>query len=178
MIHEVIPVIAGELNEYLQSHFGAVETVVEIGNYVNQDGTLALREENKIILSVVNLERDGSNTGFGNPMGTPPVYINVYFMVAAYFNNMNYAEGLKYLSGSIAFFQSKNVFNHHNTPELSSNISKVQVEVVNLEFRELVNLWSLLGAKYLPSIIYKLRTLDMEGDNMSRDIPLISGITT
>ena len=43
MIHEVIPIIAGELKDYLESKFGSYEDVVIISNLINQDGSIAIR---------------------------------------------------------------------------------------------------------------------------------------
>ena len=40
MIHEVIPIIADELNDYLDSKFDTSEDPVILSNILNQDGLL------------------------------------------------------------------------------------------------------------------------------------------
>lgn len=175
MIHQVLPIVVGELNDFFQMRFDTAEDSIVLGNIVSQDGSVAIEGENKVVASLINVERDGSNQVPRH--GTqPPVNINLYIMFAAYFNQNNYVEALKFISGVIGFFQGKNTFNQHNTPMLPGGIESVRMEVVNVDFRELSNLWASLGAKYIPSVIYRMRTLNMEEDRITDDIPPIAGL--
>ncbi len=167
MIHEVIPIIAGELNDFLESRFDTTDDPVIMSNLVNQDGTLAIMNENKIVVTLVNIERDGSHQagGGGFTKGDMPLHINLYVMFSAYFND--YAESLKFLSGTIAFFQSnRNIMVEGNT---------IKIELYNPDIKEISNLWTAIGAKYLPAVIFKFRTLDMDEGNINDDVPLIAG---
>ena len=183
MIHQILPVIVGELSEYLQMRIGISEDQVVLGNIVNQDGSLAV-EGNKLICSLINIGRDGSKgVDHSHFRSSPPVYVNVYIMFAATFDssnigNLDYLEAVKMISGVIGFFQGKNVFDHHNTPDMPAMANKVILEIENIEFRELVNLWSLFGAKYVPSVIYRVRSLNMTEDLITDEIPPVAGITT
>lgn len=179
MIHEVVPIIMGELNQFFQVRFGTNEDKVVLSNIVTQEGKIAIQGENKIIVTLLNIERDGSNQAFGNGFvkTNPPVHINLYILISAYFETSNYVEALKFLSGVIGFFQSHNSFDHQNTPHFPVEAGKIKMEIVNIDFKELSNMWASIGAKYLPSVIYKLRTLDMNEDNIQDEIPAISGIT-
>ena len=174
MIHQVLPIIVDELNDFFQSRFDTSEDKVILGNIVQQDGTVAIEGEDKVIVSLINVERDGSNQLAGSGGPNPPVHINLYVLFAAYFNN--YLESLKFISGVIGFFQGKNNFNPHNTPLLPADVNQVRLEIVNIDFRELSNLWASLGAKYIPSVIYRLRTLNMEEDRITDDMPPIAGL--
>lgn len=184
MIHQVVPVIVEELTEFLQSRFGISEDQVVLGNVVNQDGSIAV-EGNKLVVSLCNIGRDGSKgvgqhfeaTGSTNP----PVYINLYLIFSAVFNssninNQDYIEALKIISGVIGFFQGRNVFDHQNTPDMPDGANRVTLEIENIEFRELVNLWSLFGAKYTPSVVYRLRTLNMDEDLITDETPAVGKI--
>lgn len=182
MIHQVVPAIVGELSEFLESRFGISEDQIYIGNVLNQDGTVAV-EGNKLVVSMINIERDGSK-GVGESFhsSTPPVHINLYLVFAANYNSSNinnrdYLEALKMISGVIGFFQGKNSFDHHNTPDFPDGANKLVLAIENIEFRELVNLWSLFGAKYIPSVIYRIRSLNMDEDLITDEIPPIAGIT-
>ncbi|MEM7660356.1 MAG: DUF4255 domain-containing protein [Bacteroidota bacterium] len=175
MIHQVLPIIVGELNDFFQHRFDSPEDRVVMANIVNQDGTVAIEGENKVVVSLINVERDGSNQMAGTGGPNPPVHINLYVLFAAYFNNNNYIEALKFISGVIGFFQGKNTFNHHNTPIYPSEASQIRMEIVNIDFRELSNLWASLGAKYIPSVIYRMRTLNMDEDIIDDDLPPIAG---
>ncbi len=169
MIHEFIPIIAGELSDFLDSRFDTSEEPVTLSGIVNQDGTVAINGENKIVCTLVNIERDGSNqmAGGGFSRGDLPVHINLYVLFSAFFTD--YAEGLKFISGVIGFFQANPTFTYDG--------NTVKVELHNIDFRELGNLWTAVGAKVLPSVLYKIRTLNMDEDNIRDEIPAISGIT-
>lgn len=180
MIHQVLPAIAGELSEFLQSRLGIGDDQVVIGNIMNQDGSVAV-EGNKLVISMVNIERDGSK-GPASENNRPPVHINLYIIFGAVYNqaninNRDYLEACKMVSGVVSFFQAYNAFDAHNTPGFPAELGRVRVEMENFEFRELVNLWSLFGAKYTPSVVYRLRSLDMSEDLIDEEIPPIAGIT-
>ncbi|MEM7371307.1 MAG: DUF4255 domain-containing protein [Bacteroidota bacterium] len=177
MIHQVLPVIVGELNDFFQHRFDTTEDKVVLGNIINQDGSVAIEGDDKVIVSLINVERDGSNQMAGQQSApNPPVHINLYLMFGAYFRPINYIEALKFISGVVGFFQGKPIFNHHNTPMFPTDATHVRLEIVNIDFRELSNLWASLGAKYIPSVIYRLRTLNMDEDNITDDYPPIAGL--
>jgi len=179
MIHEVVPSILAELQEFFNNRFDSPEEMVVMGNMVNQDGSSSPEMENKLVVTLINIERDGSKQmkGDGFMQGNPPVHVNVYLMFAANFQTSNYAEALKFISGVMGFFQGHTVFTHHNAPLLPANAKPVKVEIVNLAFRELVNLWSIIGAKYVPSVLYRFRAIDMDIHNIQDEIPAVAGIT-
>ncbi len=176
MIHEFMPIMCGELNDYFHSQFTTVDDMVVLCPIVNLDGKIAVKEENKLIVSLINIERDGHYqfTGKGE---TPTMNINIYVSFAAYFNVNNNAEALKFVSGVVGFFQGKPVFNPANTPGLNPAIQKVTAEIVNIPFSELGHLWGVIGGKYLHSVIYKFRSLNIEEDLIEDEIPIVSGIT-
>ncbi|MBK8747746.1 MAG: DUF4255 domain-containing protein [Saprospiraceae bacterium] len=169
MIHEVIPIIAGELKDYLESKFGSYEDVVIISNLINQDGSIAIREDNKIVVTLLNIERDGSNMNFGGGMirTDMPLHINLYMLFSSYFTD--YAESLKFLSGVIGFFQGN--------PQFMIDDNTIKAELFHIDFRELSNLWTCLGAKIVPHVLFKFRTLNMDEGRIREEIPPITGIT-
>lgn len=177
MIHEVIPVLVEELREFLEARINASPEQVVLGNIMNQDGSVAINGEDRLVVSLINVERDGSHQGKGGQTfdgAPPPVHVNVYLLFSAYFRNPNYVEALKFLSGVVGFFQSKTIFDHHNTPELSANTSQVRVEIVNVDWRELSNLWAAIGAKYVPSVLYRIRSLEMNEDRIVDEVPAVN----
>jgi hypothetical protein len=94
----------------------------------------------------------------------------------AYFNSSNYLEALKFISGVIGFFQGKSIFTPDNTPMLTGDASKIVAEVVNIDFKELSNLWGAIGGKYLPSVVYRFRSLPMSEDMINDEIPDVGGL--
>ncbi len=174
MIHEVLPAVVSELNNYLASKLDGESNKVVIGNLINQDGTIGLKEENKIVCSLINIERDGSRQTYYHGQ-MPPVAVNLYVIFYAYFTAANYLEALKFISGVITFFQSRSSFEGYNTPYLPNSAEKILVELENIHWRELGNIFQYLGIKYTPSVIYKIRTLRLDEDNLNNEIPPIGG---
>ena len=58
MIDLVVKVVASELNEFFRLKFGIKEDRVIISNLVNQDGSSSVKDENRIILSLVLIQEE------------------------------------------------------------------------------------------------------------------------
>lgn len=58
MIDAAISHIAIQLNQHLKSRFGLHEDVVVISNILEQDGSLASHINNKLVMFLINIERD------------------------------------------------------------------------------------------------------------------------
>ena len=177
MIQNVIPIIGSQLNEYLKNSFGEIEDRVVVTSVANSSGASSIEIDNKIMITLINVEEEKliRNTGYNQFGGTnPSIYINLYVLFAANFPENNYREGLRFLSAVIYFFQEQHTFNPQNTPSLPSEVEKITVEIINLEFAVLSNIWSMLGGKYLPSIVYKFRMLNFNQYAMNEEIiPLL-----
>lgn len=183
MIHDVVSAVALEINRFLQSKHNITEEKVVVSHLVNLDGSVAIQEPDKIVLTLANIEADKSQSTVGTyhqtPKGgfqkvKPPININITLVFSAYFTSENYSEGLKFISSVIAFFQSRSgAFSPQNTPALSAVTDRLQAELVSLDSRELSNFWGILGSKYLPSVVYKLKTLPIRHVLPTPEIPNI-----
>lgn len=166
MIDSAIYSIIEELNDSLNMKFRLNENRVVASNLLNLDGSLSLKDENRIVVSLVNLEEEKTATpnGFGVPTSGPnhPIYLNMYVLFYSLFNEKLYEESLKFISSIIGFFQAKKVFTPNNTPGLDQKIDKILVEIHNTSFHEQSNILSALGAKYAPCILYKMRMVGIE----------------
>jgi len=166
MIDVAINHIASTINQHLMLNSGLHEDVVVVSNLLEQDGTVATHVNNRIVVSLVNIEKDSlalsqQNTGTGslqrNSDSNTPIHFNLYLMFASYFSGSNYGEGLKFLSNTISFFQGQSVFDQHNSPGLDQNIDKLILDIENLSMDDLSNLWGILSGRYLPSVLYRVR---------------------
>ncbi|UII27389.1 DUF4255 domain-containing protein [Fulvivirga maritima] len=183
MIHNILPVIAGELNEYLKTRFNSVEDKVILSNIIDQSGAIAIEGHNKMVLTLINISEEGTLKAKANQrlMGsafvdfTPSISVNLTIMISAYFQPRNYVESLKYISGVIYFFQSKPLFTAQNTPGLSQNVEKIHFDMLSLAPQEQMNLFSMTGAKYTPTVVYKMKMLTFSQDNIIDEIPAIKG---
>jgi hypothetical protein len=171
MIDTAINHIAKDVNQHLMRTFGLNEDVVVVSNILEQDGTVATHVNNKIVVSLVNIEKESvplsqprvaNASAMRTTVINPPIYLSLYLMFASYFSGSNYQEGLKFISNTINYLQGKSVFDQHNTPDLDRNISKLVMDIHNLDMTDLSNLWGILSGKYLPSILYKVRMVTVD----------------
>ena len=178
MIDSALFSIVNELNSSLNLKFNLNENRVVASNLLNLDGSLSIKDENRIVVSLVNIEEEKTATpnGFGVPItgNNHPIYLNMYVLFYSLFNEKLYEESLKFISAIIGFFQSKKVFTPNNTSGLDQQIDKILVEINNISFHEQSNILSALGAKYAPCVLYKMRMVGIEESGINYSSPKIS----
>jgi hypothetical protein len=154
-------------------------------NIINQDGSVNA-PANSIAITLVKIEKESvvnkSNTVYkdvGYGVSMPSLNINLFLQFAAY--NNDYGEALKQLGYILSYFQSHPVLTRQNTPRLTEpGVDKLIFEIVNYSHQELSNLWSQLGAKYIPSVVYKMRMIIIDESTIVTSPPItkIDGILT
>ncbi|WP_051287004.1 DUF4255 domain-containing protein [Algoriphagus mannitolivorans] len=180
MIHSTLEFLAEEINSFVKLKVGDPLTKrVYLSGVTNESG-IAIPDQS-LGLSLINIEEERTNkeqqSKFINSVGkvekrNPEIQLNLYALITANFQNKpnltqteDYSEGLKQLSYAIAFFQSKNVFTQENSPAMASfdpKLKKIIVELYSYSFEQLYNFWSVVGAKYLPSVLYKIKTIQIQ----------------
>jgi hypothetical protein len=176
MIQEALSCLTDEINLFFRSKLKINEDKAVLSGIVSADGTMAIREENKVIITLVNVEREKTTAGNAVPHTSLPLNINLYVLFSAYFSAGNYGEALRFLSFVMGYLQQKNVFNRSNTPQLNSDIVKLVFEMENLSMERMNNVWTILGAKYMPSVMYKMRMLTIDGSIVREYRPVINGV--
>jgi hypothetical protein len=181
MIHTCLSFLTNELNEYLKVRTGSPTVDRVFLTSVATEGGGVVIPDKSVGVSLINIEedrvyKDQKSTvinNFGNVERlNPEIKLNLYVLISANFQNSNeqdssddYVEGLKQLSFIISFFQAKNVFTPENSPKLAEydpNLKKLVVELYSYSFEQLYNFWSVVGTKYLPSVLYKIRMLTFQ----------------
>lgn len=170
MIDIAIAYIARQLNASLRHRFGLAEDLVVASNLLEQDGGVVPEVANKVAVFLVNVERETVTyraptigpTGVRAVANAAPVALNLMVMFAANFSGSNYAESLKFLSGTIGFFQAHPAFDPQRDPGLDPRIERLTLEIENLNTAELSNLWGVLSGRYLPSILYRVRMVTID----------------
>lgn len=174
MILESLKYIATDLDSHLKKKYASSESKVKLANILDQDGSIPEANQNKVLLSLLSLEHEsvtqnavaGLNSSSSFYRVNPPLSFNVNIMFSSLFNQ--YEEGLKFLSDTIYFFQARSLFNAQNSPHLDERIFQLSLEVMKLNFSETYNLWASLGAKYIPSIPFKMRMLTFQNDELTK----------
>lgn len=165
MIDEALSAVCRELNEFIRAKLHLNEDKVALSNLVGQDGQFAVEGENQVLCTLFQVEQDrlGITDGRGSARGLPvrsnaPLRLNLYVLFSAYFGKANYAEALKFLSLIIAFFQGKFLFTSRNST-LPGTPDRLVFELHNLSVHDTSNMWSSLGSKHMPHVVYRVRHL-------------------
>lgn len=184
MIFEALTCIIDDINEHFRNKLKINEDKIILSGIVNQDGSLAVQGENKLLVTLVNVENDTSGASSGNNPSSKAIAnissginINLHILFSAYFTSNNYPESLRFLSFIIAYFQNKNVFTRSNTPKMDNRIEKLIFKLENLEIERQNNVWTMLGAKYIPSVMYKMRMLTFDDSIVREYRPAISNMS-
>jgi hypothetical protein len=198
MIYTSLSLLNGLLNSFILQKdplnlLGAVPRPVILTNIVDQENKLLKTGGDYIFMSLVNIEEETVGKSQLPYFKTaddkinvvnPDIKLNLYIQFAAFSddtqsNPPGYERSLKLLDQVVFFFQNKNVFNASQYSVLfDNNIEKLIVEPISLTFEQLNHLWATLGAKYLPSIIYKCRMLTFREAVVSHEKPLIKELIT
>ena len=182
MIYEALEILRSEINDFLKSLpelnvSGA--SVVSMSNVAKDDGSIDI-PNNNLGLTLVNIEEERIVRDITphrvNPDNSishlnPEIRLNLLVLFVAYFSD--YKTSLQYISGLIRFFQKKSVFTPANSPTMPTGIEKLVVDLHQLNFEQQNNLWAVLGAKYLPSVLYKVRAISIqEGQVKDQQTPI------
>ncbi|MBW3530717.1 DUF4255 domain-containing protein [Shewanella sp. NKUCC06_TVS] len=184
MLDSCMETIAYSLNQHLKIRFQLSEDIVVISSLANQDGSVCSNVNNKIVLFITSIEKETSMVQASREIShskylmAKPIFINLYIMVSANFTGSNYGESLKFISSVIAFFQVNSVFNHQNHPDMNKGIDKIVLDIENVPIQDLSSIWGMLGAKYVPSILYKVRMITIDAKAEISRINEISEIDT
>jgi hypothetical protein len=183
VIHVAIAQVVQEINDYLNLRSPAMtDDRVTAGSLFDLNGQPNAGTRNRIVVQVVNVEENGVyrslETHRPRPDGLhtrvrPPVRVNLYVLFVA--NLDAYDEALKALSLVVAFFQNRYTF------DVSGNgdgASRVVFELYSMTFEQQNHLWASLGAKFMPSVVYKASILDIADVQAAALVPPVQEIST
>lgn len=143
---------------YNVSHIGSDTGGDNVDTTTNAFLTLVNIEEDRISKSHDNFIRKDSTIIYKNPT----IHLNLYLLFSVSLGT--YSESLKRLSYIIQFFQYQNVFTPLTSPSLPVGVEELILDLHTLSFQDLNNLWGVMGSKYLPSVMYKLRMISISED--------------
>ena len=102
----------------------------------------------------------------------PAIFLNMYLLFSI--TKRNYKEALQLLSDTILFFQSQKVFEGRvaEQSEIDSGF-KVHIDLHDIPLQEIFELWSNLGNKQFPFILYKARIIRIFDQAKFKSVHLI-----
>lgn len=158
MILKILTCYAGLLDEYLSRFHRFPEGLATVGLI----GNAAEESPNKMVVSLLSVERETSGgiaapvqrTQDGYVRTQPPLLLNLNVMLAAVFDERQYAKSLSVLSDTLRFIQS--------VPRFEVEDVDYTIEIVSVTSQDLNNVWTLLGGQYYPSVLCKIRRLTID----------------
>ena len=185
MIHEAFQYTQSVFNQFIKNKFGVDEDKVVINTIVDQSGAIPVGNQNKIILSLIHVDQETVKSFYaknqklsdGNYVATPPSErYNIFLLVTSYFDDYN--ETLKFLNASIEFFQEHQILDASTNSDIPKGLQKLDFEFQKGgDYMQMHNLWSALGAKYQPSVIYKMRLITIASTGIDEFVPKITNIS-
>lgn len=179
MIYYSLDFIKSQLNGYLKNLDRWGKTMVILSG-LSEKNSESSSQHDGIRLSLLNICQESTmknqkpfrRSGIEFERSSPALSFNLDFLISA--NCSKYEESLKLLSDAINFFQSHNYFDHSRSPDLSDQIQKLSLSILDNDFSELSHFWSSHGATYLPSIAYRMRIVSFDGSDIKERIPAVS----
>ena len=182
MIRTTLEFIQKELDAYIvereqdPAHYTSGH-VVDLNSIISPGGEMNLDDNFHITIMLVGLEeerREGKRPRIIEREDrqllrlNPPIELDLFILFAAH--QTNYETALRDLSDVLSFFQANPVFDELRFPSLNSSVSdseskpwrlieKLIFDVYSLSFEQQNNLWAMLGSKYIPSVVYKVKML-------------------
>ena len=184
MIDIALQFLNNELNTYMLMRTGSSSVEVKMSKVVDEAGKYAFPEET-ISASIINIEEDRTfksqvpDYKYVNGQHVvlePDLKLNLHVLLAANFKL--YDVALKYISLVLTFFQSHPYFTPEVYPGLDSRIGKLIVEMQSLSYEQLNQIWTFIGGKQLPSIVYKVRMVALQDETQSAIQPPLTIIKT
>jgi hypothetical protein len=184
-IFTTLELIRQKINESFKNAHPRTDDWVVLSNIVDHEGRPYEEAKQKIVMLLANIQNEAMISTYSRTVPTgadhfvaiaPPLYVDLYVLFFANFENKNYRDGLEMISETISFFQQNPWFTPDNLPGLDPEIKKLAFEFSNLEMTDLNYLMGMLGAKYLPSVYYKVRLIPFQSGAMKELVPGVRGV--
>ncbi len=178
MIDRAVSLVAARLNAHLRARFGVADDLVAVSGLTDAEGKTPAGVRNRLAVFVAGITRDAMARGVPgrapivagrSPVNPAPVHLNVHLMLASCFDPENYLESLKILSHAVQFFQVHPVFDRSSAPDMDRAIEQLSFEIENLDADGVSQLWGVLGGRYLPSVLYRMRTVTIDAGALTAE---------
>jgi hypothetical protein len=165
-----------------------VEIKVELSNIATvNDGDDFLLDKSTLLLSIVNIEEDKTlrnnslykehvpNSSTVEKFKKPAQHLVFSLLFTSYNRDQGkYSEGLEKLEYVMKYLQNNNVYYYDNLnlfeeTEVSESVAKllnkIILDLVTLKSEQLNQMWSYLGSRYMPSVLYTMRLIQIQKED-------------
>ncbi len=178
IIERALYFIQQQLDLYLKQKMvdNEGENKVVLSGLLKPGGQMEVKQD-QLALTLVNIEEERiaesqqpyrTSENGSHQKTNPAIKLNLFLLFAAHFKN--YDEALKTISHVVSFFQARNVFERSKFPSMDDSLEKLILELQTMDFEQMNHLWGALGAKYMPSVLYKMRMLTVSEEEIQADV--------
>lgn len=168
VIDAALQFIAGQVNAHLLRRTGAELGAVGLGPLVDDRGNWTVPlDTTRLTLFQIDEERtlreplpERTLVGGREVLLPPPLKLNLVVLFAGRFQQ--YDQALRTLSHLLAFFQARPVFTPSDSPGLPAGLERLALDLVSYGPEQLNQMWACLGAKHLPSLVYRVRLVVLQ----------------
>lgn len=182
MLKQTIEYLVNNLNSQLnpgnQDPLFVMDNVARLD--VDNSANTSCNQE-KVLLTIVNIEEEKTlkndpfyvrkndpQDGVQIEKRNPTVFVNLYLLISC---SGKYEEALGRIGGVMEYFQGKNVFTAATADPLDKyppSIEKIVLDLYSLSFEQVNHLWGVLGGKYMPSVLYRLRLVPIQANRRDK----------
>lgn len=183
MLDNTLQFLAGEVNRHFQRLPGLGEHGgLRPSPVVDAQGRLALAP-NSLGLTLFQVDEERSLRSQppervvlgGRELTVPPeLKLNATLLVSAHFEH--YDQALRLVSHVLNFFHGRPLFAPGDSPGLPEGVDRLSMDLLSYGPEQNRQLWACLGARHLPSLVYRMRLVllqeQQEVRNGAADTPL------
>jgi len=184
MINKALQFTNDVLDQFLKNRFLLDESKVVLNNLIEGNGSIPHINQNKIVISLINVEKETAkpfhvrNNKLVNGSYAdinPAERYNLDILISANFDD--YSEALRFLSSALFFFQVHSTIDASTSSAIPAGLTKLEFEIEKINYQQMQGLWTAMGAKYQPSVIYKMRLITIQGNETGGFVPKISVVS-
>ncbi len=182
MVRNALLEIRESLNEFLINRYDIDSDVVEINRLVGSAGDQPSKNQNKVIITLINLAQETASQYYSIPTPdrnggyrkiNPDMCFNLEILFTCCFDD--YDESLKFLGSLLSFFQSHLVLREFIGKE-SNSAGVLKFELQDQTFSEMHSLWNSMGAKYSPSVVCRVKHIIVQENQTTIESASVSDI--
>lgn len=194
-IGEILKKLSEQITEKIAQTSGVNFTIEQTNIATLNDGDDFLEGKSPIIISVVNIEEDKTlknqtlykeypGSGISVEKYKKPAQNLILSLLFTSYNKdqAKYADGLDKLELIIRYLQHNNVYYYDNNLLKEQTIvsetetklmNKIILDLVSLKSEQLNQMWSYLGSKYMPSVLYTMRMIHVQNEDNLPPVSII-----
>jgi len=167
MLTSTLTLLRDELKEFLTPIFTKSSFGVKVCKLVDAHGKTVLnKDQPEVVITLMNIqeERNMHQSRTSNP--GQPYCLNLMLLFSVHeradesvTSEEAHLETMMLLDGVLEFFQRHSTFNTQSHPHLPEGIQYLQFMLASEDLRENSYIWTMTGAKYVPSVLYRVRSV-------------------